>query len=200
MTFPVNASQPRSLRTHLGPRGALVPIRLWLVLISFTALSAQEFAPRPYTARQIRAAYPTGTVLTYLHWSPTTVKRTRSQVLNCGAERVEFEDYTLDESGKPGGQPTRWSASWLELRNHATFPGSTTTIRDERVKVGAGTFDCWHYIVKTDQGERHFYFAKEKAGAPIRFETWKEGVVVSKTTLEEATIPGHSLQDPVEEP
>jgi len=174
-------------------------IRLLLVLISLTAVGAQEFAPRPYTARQIRAAYPVGTVLTYSHWSPKGVKRTRSQVVSSLAERVEFEDCNLDESGQPGDPPTRWSASWVDLRNHATFPRNATNIHDERIKVGAGTFDCWHYIVQTDQGERHFYFAKEKAGAPVRFETWKEGVVVSKTTLEEATIPGLTIQDPFEE-
>lgn len=159
------------------------------VLLLLAAVAGEELAPRPFTAAQIRAFHPPGTTFVHAVESRGEVRRTRSTVVSADQEWVEFEDQALDEAGSPVGEPSRWKASWVELRDHATFPAQDTTITDVRHTVPAGTFECWLYVVTSDNEERHFYFAKEKPGAPIAVFTWKNGEVVSRMWLLEFSPP-----------
>ena len=96
----------------------------------------------------------------------------------------------VDESGTPVAEPTREAATWAELHEHAAFPASRTTIRDEEITVPAGTFACRLYVVDepdTGAGARtsRYWFATDvaMAGPPIRMEVVSGAETLMTMTL-----------------
>lgn len=107
--------------------------------------------------------------------------------------QVQIEITTTDLTGEPLGDPIASIATWEELRDHARFPVATTTRREERRKVHAGTYDCWLYVVEEVDARgavtHRFWFAKEKPGPPVRMESEREGVIEFQSELVDYMLP-----------
>ena len=146
-----------------------------------------NFAPRPFTAEQIRNAWPQGSVSRYRteeKGKPTVIAETR--VAEATSEHAVFETTTLSLEGEPLGTPQRSTSTWSELMAHATFPAARTTIEDVIVDTPAGSFDAWRYTVLPKDGGgdmSRYYFAKQRPGAPVRYEQTKAGETVFKVEL-----------------
>jgi len=135
-------------------------------------------AAQPYTAAHIRAAHPVGTFTTYrvsAASKPTLVQRT--EWVECDAERCVMSSTT-----EPAvGAAQRAEATWVELRDHASFPLATTKITRGSVEVEAGKFRCMHYAVvlpKTETeegGTQHYWFDTESAGSPVLYTQELDG-------------------------
>jgi hypothetical protein len=168
-----------------------------LLLLAMPSVG-QENAPRPYSAQQIRDFHPVG--FKCLFWSKTGDVHSHShwEVVRSTPEEVEFEFEETDGDGRTTDK-RRQTFRWEELRNHATFPASQTHITDVRRKTPLGTFDCWLYTIKDEKGEKRFYFAKDKPGAPIEFGTWVDGEQVMRSVIMELTVPGRSFEQFIEE-
>ncbi len=168
-------------------------ILILFVLLFSVALAEGEYAPRPYSTRQIREAMPVGFKCHYWTKKGEVHGHEHWEVIRSTDTEVEILYSESDGDGRPKGEPKTQTHTWSELRDHALFPAANTTIEDIVQKTPAGEFDCWLYTVQTEAGERRFYFAKDKPGAPIEYGTWKDGEPVQRTVLMEVTIPGHEI-------
>lgn len=79
------------------------------------------------------------------------------------------------------------TADWAELRNHATWPAEATVIHHTRLALPSGSFDCWRYTVRSEEGGvpmvSRFYFAKDRPGPPVRYDLVRDGLRVFRMTL-----------------
>ncbi len=146
-------------------------------------------APRPFTADQIRAAMPVGTVIEFrmeqppqppivMHWTVTAADA-RSITIST---RLAAEDGTLIKDA--GAETTAWS----DLVKHATFPADATTMTESSVTVPAGTFESIDYVVKATAKDgrpvvRTLRFAKSLPGPPVSLVEEKDGAVIMRMTL-----------------
>ena len=142
-------------------------------------------APTPYTEAQIRKACPSGRVSVFeIEAAGGYVVRKRYRFLDADEQGVTIE-VTVEDTGE---QPVRKSrATWRELRAHASFPAESTEISERSVTTPAGTFDCLHYVVKTEEAGKSvvktFDFARELPGMPIRMVAEFDGKQVQAMTL-----------------
>jgi hypothetical protein len=133
--------------------------------------------PTPFTADQIRDATQPGRTYCYRveeDGKPTTVRiMTFESVSSEGAElRIKVES----ETGKALSEPPPKRVLWEDLRRHAQFPRARVTLREEKVTVPAGTFECKVYVVKGEEDlVTTFYFAHKLPGAPVLHYTEKAG-------------------------
>ncbi len=154
-----------------------------------------DHAPIPYTAAEIRDAHPPGTVVIFrdeLAGVPAFLKHMGFEAGPSSAQ-VQIEIATTQLTGDPLGEPMTSIATWEDLRNHARFPIATTTRKEARRKVHAGTYDCWLYVVE-EVDERgavthRFWFATEKPGPPVRMESERDGVIEYQSELVEHVSP-----------
>ncbi|MEZ5976605.1 MAG: hypothetical protein R3F34_00035 [Planctomycetota bacterium] len=161
------------------------------VTTPFPAPDVEGMAPVPYTAAQIRENHPDGTE-TEMARSKDGVVYERSHTLftDVTPEKVKLVITRTDADGAPLGDPAEYTATWAELRSHAFFPAESTDLGHARVRVAAGTYDCWTYAVHADEGSntvRTFYFAVDEPGPPVLLVTESDGVEVDRL---EMTIDG----------
>lgn len=127
-------------------------------------------APIPYTAEQIRAAHPDGTLLRF------RVSQQGREIVQCmrfengDADSVDVVSWMEMPGGERVGEGSAQRATWRELREHGAFDAASTSRQRGRCEVPAGRFDCWLYSVEGDGeggAEQLFYFADEKPGPPV---------------------------------
>jgi hypothetical protein len=168
------------------------------------AACAQKMAPAPYTADQIRAANPPGTVYRYKVEGPGRPAQIRvMQFTNGGSpEKAEVRNEVYDEAGQATSPPSIDRADWDELRKHGEFPQSAlTSVEPGTIDVPAGKFDVTIYTVKAPDGATmRFYFAKNFAGPPVLFYREQSGVRAMTSTLIErkggGSPPGTQAPEP----
>ena len=115
-----------------------------------------------------------------------------------GVKGCEMRMVATDPAGKPLGEPIEASATWWELRNHGATPADATEVRQERIEVPAGEFDCWLYAVTTDGGQLRMWFDQASAGSPVLMTETSEGIEVRRMELLETNrrpLEGLSLGD-----
>ena len=149
------------------------------------APSAAGFAPRPFTADQIRAAMPAGTELrmrveeqgrppAVLHWLVTAAD---ANGMTVKAEILDNEDHLISNEGTK-------TSRWDELVHHADFPAAATERSESSVQVPAGTYASIDYVVRAADGTvSAYHFAKQLPGPPVLTVVEKDGLVVRTMTL-----------------
>ena len=102
-------------------------------------------------------------------------------------ERATIVSEILDNEGKTVGEPESSSETWEELRRHASYPRSATTIVEMSIETPAGAFTCKQYTVveKTETVERRMVlcFAKELPGPPVEMTVEENGELVLSMSL-----------------
>jgi hypothetical protein len=148
---------------------------------------AQKMAPAPYTAEQIRAANPPGTVYRYKVEAPGQPVQIRVMQFTNGSseDKAEVRNELVDEAGQGKTPPSIDRAAWNDLRKHGEFPQSAlTAVEPGTIEVPAGKFDVTIYTVRAPDGDTmRFYFAKSYAGPPVLFFKERSGVRVMTSTL-----------------
>jgi hypothetical protein len=145
-------------------------------------------APTPYTANQIRSATHVGRTLTFVIESPDKppVKQ-RFRFVDVDDERATIATEILDEKGNVLGQPEMKISTWEELRKHASYPKTATTISSAVVETDAGSFPCKRYtVVEIKDGSETrtvACFANELPGPPVEMTKEKDGKLVMSMTL-----------------
>ncbi|HSM37931.1 MAG TPA: hypothetical protein VK838_01275 [Candidatus Limnocylindrales bacterium] len=89
----------------------------------------------------------------------------------------------FDPAGRQVGEPETHRSSWRELQEHASYPTDVTSIRATALDLPFGRFECMLYMVQTDDGEDHFWFARDLPGMPVRYESHRAGSVTSSTVM-----------------
>ena len=186
----VALSSCASPRTTDGERAATSET----VLEAASANRAPEHLPFPYTPEAIRDANPAGTTMLYrveAMGEPAHLDRVR--FLESTAEFAVIEAVRGNAQGGELQEPRVERATWTELRDHATFLAHLSERTRATCSVPAGDFRCWLYTVRMKEGDasivRRFYFADEKPGAPVYFETEANGTRVMSSELLEFHSP-----------
>lgn len=146
--------------------------------------SAEEFAPTPFTAAQIREACPVGRVIPFRMDMPGKPSITHvMKFVAVDADGADIESLDRDDKGKDLGPAEKEHATWEDLRKHAQFPKSATTIEDSVAETPAGKFTTRVYIVKNEHDITYFHFAMDRPGPPVFFYTERNGERIRSMTL-----------------
>ena len=106
---------------------------------------------------------------------------------NDDGEKTVICTINLGTDGKQLGQKEYSYQTWKELQAHASFPEKQTEIKTENFTAPVGTFDCWHYIIKSEtdgkKNEKHLWFAKSLPGPPICYEESTDGKILFRMIM-----------------
>jgi|GEM_PF-1152797 len=144
-------------------------------------------APRPHTAGELRDALQVGTTMRFKVESPSEVNEEHWFVSAADATGC-ITNKVYDEAGALVEDLGADTASWDELRDHASFPATMTQRSDSHVETPAGSFDTWLYVV-TGQGPEgkpmasRFEFAKNLPGPHLSMSVESQGQLVVRMTL-----------------
>jgi len=124
---------------------------------------------RPFTAEQIRDEWVPGLRLLMRRTDPEDVRIERWTVIAADEEGVDIEYATIADDGSVAGEPTMARSTWVELRDHASFPADHTTREWVARTTQLGDFEGWLYRVTGDGAGtvQEFFFVPEIPGAPV---------------------------------
>lgn len=132
---------------------------------------AAGHTPYPYTADQIAGSWVTGLVLT---WAITgedgQVMHQRWEVGETDDEGVTITYFDTDADGAVLGEGDSASNTWLELRNHASFPAERTTVEAVTLQTPFGEHPAKRYTVApSEEGgpTKVYWFGDDTPGAPL---------------------------------
>lgn len=142
---------------------------------SASAAVGDDFIAPPFTAEQIRAGLPVGTVLRLRiakQGEPVTIEEwsfTAADDKGCTIHTIVFADDGSTQIEDQGSA----TSTWTELESHAHFPAALTTRTDGHIDMKAGTFDTWHFEVRSPEPNgpvKRMHFAKNLPGPPVVME------------------------------
>jgi hypothetical protein len=126
---------------------------------------------RPFTADEIRDEWVEGFRLLIRRTTPVAVKIERWTVISADDEGAEIEYAIIDEDNKVSESAVR-GTTWVELRDHASFPAATATREWVTRSTGLGTYDGWLYrVIGGDGGAiEEYFFVPSLPGAPLEMK------------------------------
>jgi hypothetical protein len=144
---------------------------------------------RPFTAEQIRDEWIKGFSIDMARRTPEGMHVERWTVVAADAEGVEIRYAALDAEGKPAAEGIVERSTWVELRDHASFPADSSTVETVTRDTALGPLEGWHYTVRDEAAGTvtDFFFASSLPGAPVQMQTRLNGQVV----LEIAQVARH---------
>lgn len=158
-----------------------MPNRLILVALSAALLgppmaSGQQHLPTPYTADQIRDAFPQGLQILMRVTTPAGTSFSKMVVQRWSPDEVTMSEQAVDEAGRPIGPQTVATATWVELRDHASFSAETAIRRRAIQTTPLGSLEGWLYMVREgEESVSEFFFADAFPGPPILFSQSQTG-------------------------
>ncbi len=160
---------------------------------------AAETLPTPYRAEQIRDAFQEGLEIVTKTWTPHGQSLSVMRVKAADDEEMTFSNRLLDEAWRPVGHPTEGTSSWIELRDHASFPAATARRERRTLFTALGRLEGWLYRVESAEGDStSLFFADDHPGPPVLYESREGDQVVSRAEQLRRHIAAHSpsaLQD-----
>ncbi|MFK7739139.1 MAG: hypothetical protein AB8H80_02360 [Planctomycetota bacterium] len=135
-----------------------------------------EIAPPPYTADQIRAAHPDGTLLRFRVTQGAEGAADAQQIVqlmrfeNGDDDAADVVSWVESLNGERIVADRRQRSRWDELRKHGAFAAAKTARTRSSCTVPAGSYECWKYVVagtSSDDPVSHFHFADSKPGPPV---------------------------------
>ena len=141
-------------------------------------------APTPFSAAEIRDGCPAGRSIRLRVEPEDGVPFERGiTFVEVDEEGAVQEVRLFDLAGRQLGEPDTHRSTWLELQQHASFPTNLTSVRATALDLPFGRFECMHYVVRTDDGADHFWFAHDLPGMPVRYESRRGAAVTSSTVM-----------------
>jgi len=135
---------------------------------------------RPFTAEQIRDEWVEGFQLRVRRWTPTAEIFEVWTVVSADAVGVEIESKAVDATGAPLGEARVETSTWVQLRDHASFPLDRATRESVGRETPLGELQGWLYTVSDPSGGSvtEFFFAETLPGAPVFVHVLSEGGIV----------------------
>ena len=147
---------------------------------------------RPFTAEQIRDEWVQGFNLLIRARRPESEAVERWTVVEADADGLVLEYARLNRAGEVFGDPRVERSTWVELRDHATYPAGSATIEEQTRDTPLGRLDGWLYTQRSP-GEglvTEFFFARDLPGAPIHMISRRDGEMVMEILQLERSRPG----------
>ncbi len=133
----------------------------------------------PFSAEEIRDEWVEGLQLTLEMVGPDGPVVQRWTVVGADEEAVEIAFEVLDASGAPQDEPTVRRSTWVELRDHASFPADRAERRWVTRDTAFGSLAGWLYTMQDDEGmATEYFFASSLPGAPVEMRTLRDGETV----------------------
>ncbi len=135
---------------------------------------------RPFTAEQIRDEWVPGLRLLMRRTTPDATRVERWTVIAADNEGVDIEFATIADDGTVDGEPPVERSTWIELRDHATFPAARSTREWVSRTTGLGDYEGWLYRVADDSAGtvQEYFFVPELPGAPVQMRVLEGGATV----------------------
>jgi hypothetical protein len=151
---------------------------------------ADDAAPYPFTASEIRAGCALGRVIDYrTNMVGESARGERWAFTPVGEDSVTITTTPLDAQGNPTGVPETQTSKWTELHEHAHFARAATKVSEESLTVPAGTFAVLRYVVTKEDDVKTVWFAKNLPGPPVKVEAAHSGQTVMTMTMQANRMP-----------
>ena len=154
-------------------------------------VSTPELLERPFTADQIRDEWVEGFELRIRQRSLEGETFERWTVVWADEEAVDIGSVGESASGDPLGEMEVGRSTWVELRDHASFPAAQTVREWVTRSTPLGELDGWLYTVGDADGGSfsEFFFAESLPGTPVVYRTVQEGKEVARFEQVERSRP-----------
>jgi hypothetical protein len=127
---------------------------------SSSSAAADDAAPYPFTASEIRAGCPLGRMIDYrIEKVGDSARSERWAFAPVGEDSVTITTTPLDAQGNATGVPETQTSKWTELHEHAHFPRPATKVSEESLTVPAGTFAVLRYVITKEDDVKTVWFA-----------------------------------------
>jgi hypothetical protein len=125
---------------------------------------------RPFTAEEIREEWVPGLRLLMQHSFPEDTRVERWTVVAADEEGVDIEKATIADDGSVVGEPSVVRSTWVELRDHASFPAAFSSREWASRTTMLGEFEGWLYRVAEPDAAtvQEFFFVPSLPGAPVQ--------------------------------
>jgi hypothetical protein len=102
--------------------------------------------------------------------SPEETVVERWTVVAADETGAEIEYATIGDDGSVVGEPTVKRSTWVELRDHASFPAAVSSREWVALATQLGQFEGWLYRTADDGAStvQEFFFVPELPGGPVR--------------------------------
>jgi hypothetical protein len=148
--------------------------------------SPREVAPlpalleRPFTAEQIRDEWVQGFRLKVRRWTPEVEIFEEWRVLEADADGVAIASVTMDAAGAVMEEAPAQRSTWVQLRDHASFPADRATREAATRETPFGELGGWLYTINDAASGvvTEFFFAEAFPGAPVFVHVIREGEIV----------------------
>ncbi len=151
---------------------------------------SQETLPTPYTAEQIRDAFPLGLEIVTRTWNAEQESLSRMTVESWSAEAATISDQPVDSAGAPTGEKSFAEARWTDLRDHATFPAASASRARHVAETELGRLEGWLYRVEADgDSTTSMFFADLYPGPPVVFASRVAGELVFRAEQIRRLVP-----------
>jgi hypothetical protein len=141
------------------------------------APAADATLPPPFSAEQIRAGMPLGSVI---EWCPRLQGETSSadrwEVVAADDATVTLRMTTTRVGDDEVVADTTKVFAFAELVTHAVFPADRAERTSVPLTTKVGSGPGWVYTVRGDQGTQRFEFLTAAPGAPVRVVTLVDGL------------------------
>ena len=114
------------------------------------------------------------------HSYPEETRIERWTVVAADDEGVEIEKATIADDGSVEGEPPVSRSSWIELRDHASFPAAHSTRDWVNRSTALGEFEGWLYRVADPSAAtvQEFFFVASLPGAPVQMQILEGEAIV----------------------
>lgn len=135
---------------------------------------------RPFTAEQIRDEWIEGFRLRIRQWTPNAEVVEVWTVVRADADTVDIESVAEGEDGSISSEASVQTSSWVQLRDHASFPADRGSRENVRRETPIGELEGWLYTINDAKSGTvtEFFFAETLPGAPVFVHVLKNGEVV----------------------
>ncbi|KGN37047.1 hypothetical protein [Knoellia subterranea] len=142
-----------------------------------------ELLPTPFSAAEIRTGCPVGRTVVVRVDEADGVRHRLSRFAAVTAEGATYERADCDADGTVLGDVTSMPLTWLDLQRHAAFPAAVTARDEATLEYPLGVADCWRYVVRDEAEVTTFWFAKNRAGMPVKVTSQRGDAVLSTTVM-----------------
>jgi hypothetical protein len=135
---------------------------------------------QPFTADDIREEWVPGLRLLMRRSFPEDTVIERWTVKAADDEGADIEFAVIADDGSVEGEPSVVRSSWVELRDHASFPAAHSIREWVSRSTMLGDFEGWLYrVVEPDTTViNEFFFVPELPGAPVQMRIIEGETVV----------------------